>query len=120
MTAFKRTNRPLFLIVLIIIGVALLTQCINEGKPEPEPPSAKKAPGFGEFAGSEACATCHKNIYDKHIHTAHYLTSRPAEAQYIKGSFTPGSNDFVFSEKVKVEMQKTDTGYYQVEYKNDA
>jgi hypothetical protein len=121
MIAFKKSNRILLLILLIIGGVALLTQCINEGKPDPEDKSEviKKMPSFGEFAGSEVCATCHKNLFDKHIHTAHYLTSRPAEAQYLKGSFAHGANDYAFSEKVKVQMQKTDSGFYQVEYKND-
>ena len=46
------------------------------------------------FAGSESCAGCHKDIYNSHIHTAHYLTTRPALQQYIKGSFETGKNEF--------------------------
>ena len=32
-----------------------------------------------KFAGSAACASCHKDIYESHIKTAHYLDSRPAD-----------------------------------------
>ncbi len=43
-----------------------------------------------KFAGSGVCASCHKDIYESHIHTAHYLDSRPAAKEFIKGSFVHG------------------------------
>jgi hypothetical protein len=46
------------------------------------------------YAGSASCITCHKAIYDSFIGTAHYLTSRPAAAEFIKGSFDRGQNYF--------------------------
>jgi len=69
-----------------------------------------------QFAGSATCATCHKDIYDHHIHTAHYLTLRPAAEKYIKGSFEPGKNIFAYNYSVVVAMEKRDSGFYQVEY----
>lgn len=68
------------------------------------------------FAGSESCAGCHKNIYDKHLQTAHYLTSRPPLEQYIKGSFHPDENKYFFNRSVLVAMEKREDGFYQVEY----
>lgn len=69
-----------------------------------------------QFAGSGACANCHRNIYASHIHTAHYLTTRPASGEYIKGSFTPGKNSFAYDSGRIVVMEKRDSGFYQVGY----
>lgn len=71
---------------------------------------------FKKFAGSATCVTCHKDIFDKHLNTAHHLTSQPAVEKYIKGSFAPGKNAFAFDEFVKVQMEKRDSGLFQVEY----
>ncbi|MEO6869981.1 MAG: cytochrome c3 family protein [Ginsengibacter sp.] len=72
---------------------------------------------FQLFAGAATCANCHKDIYDKHIHNAHYLTSQPAFEKYIKGSFDVPDNSFSFSPAVEIKMEKRKDGYYQVEYK---
>jgi hypothetical protein len=69
-----------------------------------------------KFAGSETCMKCHKAIYDNQIHTAHYLTSRPAIAEYIKGSFEPGKNKYYYNQSVAVAMEKRGDSFYQVEY----
>ncbi|HSQ45171.1 MAG TPA: hypothetical protein VLM16_09255, partial [Ginsengibacter sp.] len=50
-----------------------------------------------KYAGSAVCADCHKDIYDSNIKTAHYLDSRPAARKFIKGSFDPGNNTFVYN-----------------------
>lgn len=68
------------------------------------------------FAGSAACANCHKNICDKHISTAHYQTTQPASEKTIKGSFEQGRNIFYYNEFTSVAMEKRPDGYYQVEY----
>lgn len=72
--------------------------------------------GGESFAGSATCATCHKNIYDKHIQTAHFLTSQIASANTIKGSFEAGKNVFSFNKSVHINMEKREQGFYQVEY----
>jgi len=77
---------------------------------------AEKKVNFKQFAGSVRCVSCHKRIYDTHIHTAHYNTSQPASAATIKGSFEPGKNSFVYSLRTVVNMEKRDSGYYQVGY----
>lgn len=70
------------------------------------------------FAGSQACANCHKDIYEKHIHTGHHLTSAPANDSNILGSFKSSTNVFSFEPAVNITMEKRDSGYYQVEYNN--
>ena len=74
--------------------------------------------GNGAFAGSGSCKSCHASIYESHLTTAHYLTSRPAAAQFIKGSFEAPKNKFAFNKLMAVVMDKTDSGFYQSAYIN--
>lgn len=71
------------------------------------------------FAGSATCKSCHKNIYNTHIGTAHYLTSRPAEKKYIKGSFEPGKNSFTYNRFMQVILEKKKNGFFQTSYINN-
>src|SRR4051794_20374121 len=90
--------------VLIIISlVFLFTKCINN---HIEDTGAIKNSRGQKFAGSATCANCHKNIYDKHLHTAHYLTSRVASRDYIKGSFEAGKNTFSYDAANVVSMEQ--------------
>jgi hypothetical protein len=77
------------------------------------------------FAGSLTCKTCHKDIYDHFVSSAHYRDSRPASAGTIRGSFDTGSNVFVYhgglqvqggsrgDAGLQVEMEMTDSGAFQ-------
>jgi hypothetical protein len=74
---------------------------------------------FEDFAGSASCAGCHKDIYNTHIKTAHFLTSAEASDVSVKGSFDSGINQYAFNRSVVVKMEKRNDGYYQVEYFRD-
>ncbi len=102
-------------ITIIIIGgsVFLLTRCVSR---EREAPVAESKIDMSAFSGSESCAGCHKDIYSHHIHTAHYLTTRPALQQYIKGNFEAGKNEFTYDSGRVVKMEKRDSGFFQVGY----
>lgn len=65
------------------------------------------------FTGSAACATCHKDIYDKHLLTAHFRDSRPASGEYIKGSFDKKRNRFEYNTHMDVVMEKKGNRYFQ-------
>lgn len=113
MKGINTHRRTAVTILIIVLSVFLFIKCID--KEQNEAKVIKDDTGE-QFAGSAACARCHKNIYDAHIHTAHYLTSRPASEEYIKGSFEKGKNTFVFNDSVMVAMEKKDTFFYQAEY----
>ncbi|HUS03038.1 MAG TPA: multiheme c-type cytochrome, partial [Chitinophagaceae bacterium] len=83
---------------------------------ESEEAEHKKNKDDMQFAGSETCANCHKNIYDTHVKTAHYLTTRPATEKYILGSFEKGKNIYTYNPNLFIAMQKRDSGLYQVVY----
>lgn len=78
-----------------------------------------------KFAGSAVCATCHKDIYESHIKTAHYLDSRPAAKEFIKGSFSRGKNKFVYNKWSEVILEQKEDSFFQtafingVEYKKE-
>lgn len=100
-------------ISIFFISVAGFTKCINNGN---DKATDSVEVGFNQFAGSEKCAGCHKNIYDSHIQTAHYRTLLPPEEKFIMGSFEKGKNSFSYSPDIKLVMEKRDSGFYQVVY----
>jgi hypothetical protein len=113
--AFKKRRSSLIVLVMAAI-VCLVTQCIDEN---PGGTTAGLQPAtstFAQFAGSEACGGCHKNIYDKHLNTAHFLTSRPAMKKYIRGSFMADSNSYSFNPNVLVKMETRNDSFFQVAY----
>ena len=68
------------------------------------------------YAGSAKCENCHKEIYDTYLRTPHHLTSSPATQTTIKGSFKTDSNVVQYRSSLKVVMENTDSGFYQVAY----
>lgn len=115
MKGINTYRRSAITILIIVLIVFLLIKCIDK---ESKKVVVVRDSEGKEFAGSAVCANCHKGIYDTHIATAHYLTSRPAVETYIRGSFEKGKNAFAFSETVKIAMEKRDENFYQVEYDN--
>lgn len=109
----KRYRSPFIVIGAIVLCGFLLTQCVNNEKEEI---AKKEIAKFAQFAGSASCASCHKDIYEKHKQTGHYLTSRPAEEKYIKGSFEKGKNIYGYTPSIVLAMEKRDSHFYQVAY----
>ncbi len=102
---------------VIIITSAILTAvisfigCINNS-------STPQDVRGTQYAGASTCISCHKNINDSYVHTAHYNTSRIASATSINGSFTPPANEFAYSASMKVIMEKHGDKFYQTAYVN--
>ena len=44
------------------------------------------------YAGDEACQSCHQDVESSYRHTAHHLTSQLPSENSMAGKFTPGSN----------------------------
>jgi nitrate/TMAO reductase-like tetraheme cytochrome c subunit len=108
------------IVVLSITGSCILfvTTCVdNSGRKEPAIP---KQNTYKQFAGSQVCASCHKDIYQKHLLTEHHLTSAEVTPKNILGSFKAGSNVFRFGPIVNVTMEEKGGEFYQVQYSNGA
>lgn len=95
----------------LVISVFVLAQCMSNAGKEME-----ALVSFSAYAGSEKCMSCHKDAYDKHLKTAHFLTGQPATENFISGSFKKESNSYYYSPDILVQMQKRDSGLYQVIY----
>lgn len=109
--------RSLFVILfLLLISVIFFTKCVTNEKNKPN--SYVEDNGYKKFAGSGKCIACHKNIYDTHIYTAHFLTSGIATEKNIKGSFDVGKNTYEYNNGSIIAMEKRENGFYQVAYIN--
>jgi hypothetical protein len=109
MKILKRPVTTSLAFVLIASGMFLLSRCVSDD-------DKKQDVSFSDFAGSQTCAHCHKDIYSKHMLTEHHLSSMPASENNILGSFKEGLNVFYYSPVTKVQMEKRDSGLYQVKY----
>ncbi len=92
-------------------GCFFLTRCTTSEKKE-----SSGLLQYSEFAGSAACAKCHKDIFEKHSQTGHFLSSVNATQGLIKGSFQAGKNEYHFSPISSVKMEKRNDSLLQVEY----
>jgi nitrate/TMAO reductase-like tetraheme cytochrome c subunit len=104
------SKRTLLLSLVFLIPLSvMLTECYNN----------KKEDARGQvFAGSATCISCHKDVYNSYIHTAHFETSRPAALETIHGSFAKGHNVFSFGNGMSVTMEKRKDGLYQAGYEH--
>ncbi len=53
-----------------------------------------KPPSREDYAGEQACRSCHAEEFNSYQTTAHHLTSRVADAHSIAGNFATGANLF--------------------------
>ncbi len=101
---------------MILLCVALFTTCVSGGTDTAG--TTIKTASYDSFAGSASCTSCHKSIYDTHIHTAHFLTSATATEKNIAGSFDAGKNTFVYENGDLIQMEKRPAGFFQAAYIN--
>jgi len=63
--------------------------------------------------GNEKCLSCHED-YRKYLGTAHHLTSQPADAKSIAGSFASGKNVLKTSQReLHYRMDARNDGFFQ-------
>lgn len=72
-----------------------------------------------EFAGSETCVQCHTQIAESFRTTPHFNTSAVANEHHVKGSFDSSKNTLFLNERLKIVMERTDSGMYQTAFVNN-
>ncbi|MBC2845113.1 multiheme c-type cytochrome [Winogradskyella flava] len=72
--------------------------------------------GLG-YAGSQTCAACHEDIYNLHIKTPHFNTSKLISASNISGDFTE-NNTLELNNSIRFEMTY-ENHYYQTAFKDN-
>jgi hypothetical protein len=117
MAGFKRLGKY-GLTMLSISGFVYFGSMASKGMGESKNPTSRKdIPN--PYAGSASCRSCHRDIYDSNVLTAHYRDSRSPDEEFIKGSFNPPANRFRLNRFTDVVMEKTDSGFFQTVYIND-
>src|SRR5688572_2141976 len=106
-------RRSVLVLLAIITAVFILVKCMDRSNEQ----KISIAPeGPEEYTNTHKCASCHKEIYDSYLQTAHYFTAQPASEKYIKGSFHKEKNKYRYSPFILLSMEKRDSGFYQVAY----
>jgi hypothetical protein len=122
MLKLKNISLSTRIILLITACVVLFATCIDDEKKKlpAEGPAIQQAaiqkPDYDLYSGSEKCASCHRDVYEKHTATSHFLTTLPATEKTIKGSFKKGKNIFSYNPDLYIEIEKRDSGLFQVVY----
>jgi hypothetical protein len=103
--------------LLLVLCIFLLSTCTGRRKETPvAEPVVNLVTEKNMLVGSTACRSCHQEIYDSYLRTAHKATSSPANLQTVKGSFLAGHNKYLFGKQDSVVMRSTDSGLYQFNY----
>ncbi len=119
----KNYRYTLLIYLTILLCVLIFSQCVNSE--QDEQPAAEAAPAaipfirtvsYTDYAGSETCSSCHKNIGNNLLHSAHSLTSQSATELSVKGSFQKGKNSFIYGPDRVVFLEKKEDSLYQVYY----
>jgi hypothetical protein len=112
----------IILTVSSLIAIIMLAEtCVDKNSAKIAPTTeraagAKATPDYADYAGSDKCLACHADITHSFFHTAHYLSTRPASAASIMGSFAKGKNVYVYDSTHTVVMEERADGFYQVGY----
>ncbi len=102
-------DRRIFLMMLLVVStVFFLNRCIQK--------DADKKVGYDQYAGSETCKSCHKDIYETHLQSMHHQTSALASVNNIKGSTEPGKNTFYFRSDLFIRVENKDNRLFQTAY----
>ena len=111
-------RRSTLVLATIVSTVLILTRCANSS--QKDKPAEVKATDelitFESYSTSQTCMSCHKEIYESHLKTAHHLTGQPSSEESIKGSFQKGKNTYTYTPSILLSMEKRDSGLFQVAY----
>jgi hypothetical protein len=105
-----KNKKALLLLSGLCILVLLLSQCVQQVE--------SHDPRGAAFAGSAQCRQCHQQIYDLHVQSTHFNSTKPASKENILGNFHAGKNQLTFNDSTYVQMQERDSGFYQVAFVN--
>ena len=106
---FKKQYYLIFL--LVIIASLLILINYNDSKKIVDQ-------NGNEFVGNEACRNCHAELVDSYLHTDHFLDSRIADLNAVKGKFIRDSDYVIYNNdfRNKVVMRQYHGDLYQSHY----
>jgi len=99
-------------VIGVLTATVLLFQYCVQNKKMLEPTDPR---GIA-YAGADACKSCHADIVNKYLQTAHYATTSVPNSFTIKGSFHSDSNQFLYRPDIKVVMEAEQQSFFQTAY----
>ena len=105
-TAGRRHIKELIVLIVAVVGFSVSNLFFVQG-------SSRPAMVINPKINDATCRSCHQEIYDSFIHTAHFHDSAPADSNSIKGSFEEGRNVFQYNPFMEVVMLKDGNNYRQ-------
>lgn len=66
-----------------------------------------------EYAGSKTCASCHSQVYEDHLQTAHFSSSKMFDPSNLTSLFESDQNQLSLSDSIDLIMRKRGDRYYQ-------
>jgi len=105
--------RSVIVLGVLSVAVLLLSRCVNT---EQKATGPEPAPGWEAYAAPATCGSCHTDIYQHFLQTAHYKTGLPANDSTVMGSFEKGTNEYSYTDQIKLVMEHRDSGLYQVAF----
>jgi Cytochrome c554 and c-prime len=102
----------LIIAVLVLLIYAGSSMCSTETNIE----EVKTVFGANDnYVGSYSCTSCHRQIYDSYVKTAHFRTSSPVDSGFGRADYK--ANDTVFyTTSLFVAVQRKTDGIYQTAY----
>ena len=119
MNAIQHNSIYLGIALCLFLGVVAY-QCASPEKQEGSKTELITDYEGNQFAGSTSCQSCHQQVYQDHLETAHYLTSREADKEHILGSFEEGENILKLRNGIEYKMIEENEQLYQAAYINGA
>ena len=73
MKKFPRAKRSFIITCILVISVFIFSTCVDNADKKIIP---ENKDSFAEYAGDEKCGSCHKDIFEAHLKSGHYNTSK--------------------------------------------
>lgn len=111
MKMLRRNRHLLGVLFILLLFIFVFSRCVD--KQEKEVIINKEGQ---QFAGAEACKSCHKDVYESFLKTAHHFTSQPANEKTIKEASGTDKPSYSFNYLSRVNIENRGDSFYQVEY----
>jgi hypothetical protein len=110
-------NRNAKIVSLLAGGIAFAIIVYLSLKPK-EQRIIIQHPLGGQFAGDQQCVSCHSQIHQDFVLTAHMTSTSEATLKTVKGSFEIGKNEILLPRSSKLVMESRDSGLYQIGFQD--
>ena len=104
-----------YYVVTAVLVIAIFSLCLLDNCSQNKNGDVNNTPEKKQFAGSQTCANCHKDIYEQHLQSFHHTTSALANAQTLKGDFD-SANKIFFNDHLFIAAEKKQDSFYQTAY----